>query len=146
MNGPPVPREAAHHPDEGNTATGHGFRITECGWLPRNAAVNARMVGAMEGRSRRAPDDELARVTDDIRRLLAWDVVDIDGITPITDPDRIELIRLGRAIARVRLSNIDPKSRDGLLGRLEHAARTACSSGVADEVSRMVTAARRVRR
>ncbi len=145
MNGPPVPREAAHHRDEGNTATGHGLRITERGWVPRNAAVNARMVEALERRRRRLPDDEIARVTGDVRRLLCWGVVDIDGVTPITDPDRIEAVRFGRAVNRVLISGIDRDAKEGLLGRLEHAARTACSPSVAEAVAQQIARARAVR-
>jgi hypothetical protein len=122
-----------------------GFMITGRGWMPRNAEVNARMVEALQRRRWRLDDDEIARVTEDVRRLLAWDVVDVDGFTLIMDPDRVESIRFGRAINRVLISGIDRDAKEGLLGRLEHAARSACSPSVADAVTQRIARARGVR-
>jgi hypothetical protein len=124
---------------------GAGFRVTPRGWVPRSAAVNARMVEVLERRRRRLDDDEIARVTEDVRRLLCWGVVDVDGVSLITDPDRVESIRFRRAVNRVLISGIDRDAKEGLLGRLEHAARTACSPSVADAVAQRITRARRMR-
>jgi hypothetical protein len=119
--------------------------VTPRGWIPRNAEVNARMAEAVERRSRRTPDDEPSRVTDDVRRLLCWGVVDIDGVTPIPDPDRLEAVRFGRAVNRVLTSSIDRDAKEELLGRLEHAARSACSPFVANAVAQRIARARGVR-
>jgi len=79
---------------------GLGFRPTRRGWMPRSEEGNAHMVDAVERRRRRLPDDEVGRVTEDVRRLLGWGVIDLDGVTPISDPDRVAAIRYGRAVNR----------------------------------------------
>jgi hypothetical protein len=118
-----------------------GFHPTRRGWVPRTADVNARMVVAVERRRRRLPDDEPSRVIEDIRRLLIWEVVDLHGLGRITDPDRVEVVRIGRAVNRVLLSGIERAAKEQLLARLEYAARQACTEEVAETIARRIAAA-----